>query len=41
MSRAATPPRPELDLPEDVEQLRAHVAHLNAYSGEAGHRVRD
>jgi len=28
MSRTATPPRSELDLPEDVEQLRALVTHM-------------
>lgn len=39
MSRTATPPRPELDLPEDVEQLRAHVAHLNAALVEKDHRL--
>ena len=39
MSRAAAPPAPTLELPEDVEQLRAHVEHLRAALAEKDHRL--
>ena len=39
MSRTATTPPPELELPENVEQLRAHVEHLRAALAEKDHRL--
>lgn len=39
MSRAAAPPAPTLELPEDIEQLRAQVVHLQAVVAETSHRL--